>query len=128
MRGLQTQSDAGGEDYMRAKRSYWAAQFLGIALAGLATALVPTSAGAAEKWRIEWAEHIANTVVGELAGSCPLADPGDQAAFERCRDATFHSTFLADNMRDFILWGGRKDDNLRLEEANLTQFNADIFR
>ena len=113
---------------MCAKQSYGAAQFLGVALAGLVSALAPTSAGAAEKWRIEWAEHIANTVVGELAGSCPLADPGDQAAFERCRDATFHSTFLADNMRDFILWGGRKDDNLRLEEANLTQFNADIFR
>ena len=31
-------------------------------------------------------------------------------------------------MRDFILWGGRKDDNQRLEEANLTQFNGDIFR
>src|SRR5262249_48323408 len=87
-----------------------------------------SSASASEKWRIEWAEFIAKTAVAELTASCPLADPSDQAAFERCRDATFHSTFLADNMRDFILWGGRKDDNQRLEEANLTQFNGDIFR
>ncbi len=113
---------------MDAERNYCAAQFLGIALTGLAVALAPSSAGAAEKWRIEWAEHIATTAVGELAASCPLGDPGNQAAFERCREAVFHSTFLADNMREFILWGGRKDDALRLEEANLTQFNGEVFR
>ena len=113
---------------MYAERRDRVALFSGIAFTGLIVILTLTAARAAEKWRIEWAEHIANTVVGELAASCPLADPGDQAAFERCRDAAFHSKFLADNMRDFILWGGRKDDKLRLEEANLTQFNGDIFR
>ena len=113
---------------MHAERRNCVALFSGIAFTGLFVILTLTAARAAEKWRIEWAEHIANTVVGELAASCPLADPGDQAAFERCRDAAFHSKFLADNMRDFILWGGRKDDKLRLEEANLTQFNGDIFR
>jgi cytochrome c556 len=113
---------------MHAERNSCAAQFIGIALAGLAVGFALTSAMAAEKWRIEWAEHIADTAVGELTVSCPVADPSDQAAFERCRDAAFHSKFLADNMREFILWGGRKDDNVRLEEANLTQFSGDIFR
>src|SRR5262249_22914237 len=113
---------------MHAQRNSCVAQFLSIALAGPAVIFGLTSATAAEKWRIEWAEHIASTSVGELTAACPLADPGDQAAFERCRDTTFHSTYLAENMRDFILWGGRKDDTLRIEEADLTQFNGDIVR
>src|SRR5215470_9715627 len=99
----------------------------GVALAASFVVLTPASVAAADQWRIDWAQHIATTVVGELAAACPPTGAGDQVALEKCRDAVFHSPFLADNMRDFILWGGRKDDNVRLEEANLTQFNRQIF-
>jgi hypothetical protein len=61
---------------MYAEQRNRVALFSGIAFTGLLVILTLTAARAAEKWRIEWAEHIANTVVGEFAASCPLADPG----------------------------------------------------
>jgi cytochrome c556 len=112
---------------IKARHLFWTC-FHGVALAAPLVALAPASASAADQWRIEWAEHIAATVVGELNAACPPSGPGDQAAFEKCRDVVFRDAVLADNMRDFILWGGRKDDSVRLEDAKLTQFNSDIFR
>jgi len=39
----------------------------------------------------------------DLAVICPLADPGDQAAYERCRLALFHDSLLHRSLNTILL-------------------------
>lgn len=89
-----------------------------LALLSSTTTAVPAKL---EDWRLEWAQHVANGITSELAEACPVSDPGDKAAFNSCQAKVFSSTFIPDNMADYIMWGGGKI-NVALKDRELTQF------
>ena len=64
----------------------------------------------------------------QLAALCPLAAPGDQAAFDRCRFALFRDADLRQALGDILLWG-RPDPNpdAKLKDTTLTQFAPEVW-
>ncbi len=106
----------------------WAGKASSIVVASIGLSLGSTAAFAAQPaWKIQWAESVGKQVVAELTEACPLGDPGDQQAFEKCQAAAYKSEFITDSMRDFLLWGGKKVGT-PIEDAGLTQFNKEIWR
>jgi hypothetical protein len=73
-------------------------------------------------------EQLAADLAAELSRLCPPAQPGDQAAFDRCRHALFEDSTLKRSLSPYVLWGRIKDKDLsaRLKETNLTQFAPDV--
>jgi len=76
----------------------------------------------------EQVEQFAANVAAELSQLCPPAQPGDQAAFDRCRHALFEDSLLKRSLSPYVLWGRVKDKELdaRLKDTNLTQFAPDV--
>ena len=62
----------------------------------------------------------------ELAKLCPLADAGDQAAFDACRKGLFDNSKFRDNLNPSTLWGRNTDPDKALRNTHLTQFNPDM--
>ena len=59
----------------------------------------------------------------ELSGACPLADPGDQKAFEACQQALFRGSLLRRSLSTILLWGRPSPrPSERLKDTTLTQF------
>jgi hypothetical protein len=73
------------------------------------------------------AEAAAKAIAAELAGACPVVDPGDAKAFEACRQRMFRSAALRQALPDFVLWGRQRDPNMALKDSRLTQFGPDVF-
>jgi hypothetical protein len=73
-------------------------------------------------------EQFAANVAAELSQLCPPAQPGDQAAFDRCRHALFEDSTLKRSLSPYVLWGRVKDNEsgVRLKDTNLTQFAPDV--
>ena len=73
-------------------------------------------------------EQLAATLAAELSRLCPPAQPGDQAAFDRCRHALWEDSTLRRSLTPIVLWGRVKDSDpdARLKETNLTQFAPDV--
>lgn len=72
-------------------------------------------------------ERLAAELAGELARLCPPAQPGDQAAFERCRQGLFQDSLLKRSLIPYVLWGRlHKDPETRLKDTNLSQFAPDV--
>lgn len=97
--------------------------FATVLLAQSSTAMAVTKL---EDWRVEWAQHVADTLVKEMTEICPLADPADQAAYDDCRVKVYGSEFVADNMADYVMWGGGKVD-VALRDRSLTQFGKKVW-
>jgi hypothetical protein len=73
------------------------------------------------------AERLAADLASELAHLCPRAQPGDQAAFERCRRGLFQDSLLKRSFMPYALWGRRaRDAATPLKETTLTQFAPDV--
>lgn len=73
------------------------------------------------------AERLAADLASELAHLCPPAQPGDQAAFERCRRGLFQDSLLKRSFMRCALWGRRAPDVATpLKETTLTQFAPDV--
>jgi hypothetical protein len=73
------------------------------------------------------AERLAADLARELAQLCPPAQPGDQAAFERCRRGLFRDSLLKRSFVPYALWGRRaRDGATPLKETTLTQFAPDV--
>jgi hypothetical protein len=73
------------------------------------------------------AERLAAAVASELAQLCPSAQPGDQAAFERCRRGLFQDSLLKRSFMRYALWGrSARDAATPLKETTLTQFAPDV--
>jgi hypothetical protein len=73
------------------------------------------------------AERLAADLASELARICPAARPGDQAAFERCRQGLFQDSLLKRSFVPYALWGRRAQDAATpLKETTLTQFAPDV--
>ena len=67
-------------------------------------------------------------LASELAAICPLADPGDQAAFDDCRRALFHGSLLRRRLSTILLWGrlNPRPGEL-LKDTTLTQLAPEVW-
>jgi hypothetical protein len=73
-------------------------------------------------------EAIVGLLAQELKAVCPLADPGDQQAFEACRQALFHGSRLRASLGAILLWGRpHPTPGTRLKDTNLTQFAPEVW-
>jgi hypothetical protein len=72
-------------------------------------------------------ERLATGLAGELSRLCPPAQPGDQAAFDRCRQGLFQDSALKRSLVPYTLWGRvHKDPGTRLKDTHLSQFASDV--
>jgi hypothetical protein len=71
-------------------------------------------------------ESLMEEVASELARLCPPAQPGDQAAFDRCRHGLFQDSKFRQALAPHVLWGRRNHDATSLKETTLTQFAPDV--
>ncbi len=97
-------------------------------LIGLAAAVTSPAAGAqgADGQRPQ-IERLAADLAGELSRLCPPAEPGDQAAFDRCRQGMFKDSLLKRSLAPFVLWGRPLEaPEARLKDTTLTQFAPDV--
>jgi hypothetical protein len=97
--------------------------FVWLALAAADGALAGTNAGAAALARVE---RVAAGLAGELAAHCPVAAPGDQAAFDVCRKGLYQDSLLRRSLSEYVLWGRQRDPSAALKDTNLTQFAPDV--
>lgn len=64
----------------------------------------------------------------ELSTVCPLADPGDQKAFDACRDLLFRGSLLRQSVNTILLWGRpHPTAGGSLKDTNLTQFGPEVW-
>ncbi len=100
------------------------AAVLGFVLGAPATGLAAAPYTPEQQAQIE---QLAAGIASELARVCPAAQPGDQAAFDRCRQALFQDSLLKSSLSPVVLWGRiNKDFNLPLKQSRLTQFAPDV--
>jgi hypothetical protein len=72
-------------------------------------------------------ERFADELAAELSMLCPAAAPGDQAAFESCRQGLFNDSFLKRNLLPIALWGRvNRDPQKMIKDTTLTQFGGDV--
>jgi hypothetical protein len=72
-------------------------------------------------------ERLAAELASELSRLCPPAPPGDQAAFDRCRQGLYRDSMLRRDLAPRLLWGRvHKDTGTSLKETALTQFVPDV--
>src|SRR5438132_8669721 len=72
-------------------------------------------------------ETLAGELAGELSRLCPPAQPGDQAAFDRCRQSLYHDSLLKRSLVPYALWGRpHTDPVVGLKDTTLTQFAPDV--
>src|SRR5262245_33412726 len=72
-------------------------------------------------------ERLAAGIAVELSRLCSPAQPGDQAAFDRCRQGLFADSALRRGLAERVLWGRRhRDIGASLKETALTQFAPDV--
>jgi len=87
-----------------------------------------TTAGTGSDERnLQWSKDVASQLVNELANICPMADPSDLAAFDKCRQGIMSSVVVSENMSNRILWGGKKA-NKTLSETVLTEMAAPVWQ
>jgi len=72
-------------------------------------------------------EQFVATLAQEAATLCPLSDPGDQDALDRCRSALFKNSLLKRSLARIVLWGRPSPaPDGRLKDTTLTQFGAEV--
>src|SRR5881296_1832108 len=72
-------------------------------------------------------ERLVATLTQEAATLCPLSDPGDQHALDRCRVALFKDSYFKRSLARIVLWGRPSPvAGARLKDTNLTQFGAEV--
>ena len=72
-------------------------------------------------------ERLVATIAQEAASLCPLADPGDQQALDRCRATLFRDSYFKRSLARIVLWGRPSPTpGGRLKDTPLTQFNAEV--
>jgi hypothetical protein len=68
----------------------------------------------------------AGRIVASLSERCPMATPGDVAAFDACRTSIGQGPEGEAVGTGSVLWGGEQP-NLALKDKNLTWFRGDLF-
>jgi len=108
---------------MFAKRVWaaaWAASALVVSVCDAAPAADPTP----QQWKE--ARSVAAELAQELAQRCPLTAPGDQGAFDACKQGLFGESTLRDKLGAIVLWGRQRDVNATIANTPLTQFAPDV--
>jgi hypothetical protein len=73
------------------------------------------------------ARQLTGQIAAELAERCPVKNPGDQTAFDTCRQAMFAGSKIRTSLAAVTLWGRQNTDPEKpLKETNLTQFGPDV--
>lgn len=75
---------------------------------------------------LQWAMDVGKQLATELAQICPMADPADLVALNKCQQNVIKSIVVNENMSNRLLWGGKKADKT-LDETTLTEFSAPIW-
>src|SRR5215813_8094924 len=84
----------------------------------------PWAPTADDQRRVE--RHVA-TLAQEAAMLCPVADPGDQAALDRCRATLFRGSYFKRSLARIVLWGRPSAaPNGRLKDTTLTQLGPEV--
>src|SRR5260370_8110773 len=72
-------------------------------------------------------ERLVATIAQEAATLCPLTDPGDQQALDRCRSALSKDSYVKRSLDRIVLWGRPSPGpGVRLKAPTLTQFGTDV--
>jgi len=72
-------------------------------------------------------EQLVATLAQEAASLCPLSDPGDQQALDRCRSTLFRDSYFKRSLGRIVLWGRpNPTPGGRLKDTTLTQFNPEV--
>jgi hypothetical protein len=95
--------------------------FAAACLSSAAAAPASTDANALQR-----VEKLASELAADMARLCPVADPGDQAAFEACRKGLYADSELKRSLSAYVLWGRQRDAAIPLKDYKLTQFNPDV--
>jgi hypothetical protein len=67
------------------------------------------------------------TLAQEAATLCPLSDPSDQPALDRCRWTMFKDSYFKRSLAPAVLWGRPSPTpDTRLKETTLTRFGAEV--
>ena len=70
---------------------------------------------------------LAAAIATELAARCPVAEAGDQSAFDACRKAMFGGSKIQASLSPVTYWGRQnKDPEAKLSDTGLTQFGPDV--
>ena len=72
-------------------------------------------------------DRVAAELAAELAKFCPVAQPGDESAFNNCRRNMYNDSQVKRTLQPYILWGRQKDPNARIKDTKLTQFAPDVW-
>src|SRR5438128_11472289 len=107
---------------MRVSLANVAAVLMLLAVSGASTAqTVPRAEDA------QLVERLVATLTQEAATLCPLSDPGDQHALDRCRSALFNDSYFKRSLARIVLWGRPSPvRGARLKDTTLTQFGAEV--
>lgn len=102
-----------------------AAAILGLVLGAPATGLAAAPYTPEQQAEVE---RLAAGIASELARVCPAAQPGDQAAFDRCRQALFRDSLLKGALSPVVLWGrvNAKNPDALVKDTSFTQFAPDV--
>jgi hypothetical protein len=72
-------------------------------------------------------ERLVATLSQEASTLCPLSDPGDQDALDRCRSALFNDSYFKRSLGRIVLWGRPSPaPGTRLKDTTLTQFGREV--
>lgn len=96
--------------------------------AGIATPRIETLRIETPRIEAHRIEILVRQIAHEQATICPLADPGDQKAFEACRQELFRSSLLRRSLEAILLWGRphpRPGESLK--NTNLTQLAPEVW-
>jgi hypothetical protein len=76
---------------------------------------------------VQRVERLVATLAQEATTLCPLSDPGDQGALDRCRSALFNESYLKRSLARIVLWGRPSPvRQARLRDTALTQFGGEV--
>src|SRR6267378_4347501 len=76
---------------------------------------------------VQRVERLVATLTQEAATLCPLSDPGDQHALDRCRSALFNDSYFKRSLARIVLWGRPSPvRGARLKDTTLTQFGGEV--
>ena len=71
-------------------------------------------------------DRAAATVAAELAQTCAMADPANEAALAACRSALYGDSQLRRQLQPIVMWGRQADPKRALKDTHLTQFAPDV--
>ena len=76
---------------------------------------------------VQRVERLVATLTQEAATLCPLSDPSDQHALDRCRSALFNDSYFKRSLARIVLWGRPSPvPGARLKDTTLTQFGGEV--